>query len=254
MPKNPVTDPITDQELAFAHLILSGTMNDRRAAEAVGLSPDSASYTKAKPRVRDYMIQHRAAVMERLADQEAAGLRKLNIGRDQVLDRLWELANLSSEATKGSIAGQVKALSLIIAIEGLIPRPDHARLAALQKQFASSPVEPETAVSESPRQQHQPAAPEESADAVADTQAQNADPPASELGPRPEPARNLAEEAMLALLEHKPGPLNPFVNPEKPTRIPPASASIFDSHLDASPLLRQPFSPSLNIPAWCRRR
>jgi hypothetical protein len=37
MPKNTVTDPITDQEMAFARLILSGTMNDRRAAEAVGL-------------------------------------------------------------------------------------------------------------------------------------------------------------------------------------------------------------------------
>ena len=30
MPKNTVSDPITDQEMAFAHLIPSGTMNDRR--------------------------------------------------------------------------------------------------------------------------------------------------------------------------------------------------------------------------------
>jgi hypothetical protein len=52
MPKNTVTDPITDQEIAFAHLILSGTMNDRSAAEAAGLNPDTAAYTKSKPRVR----------------------------------------------------------------------------------------------------------------------------------------------------------------------------------------------------------
>ena len=70
-----VSDPITDQEIAFAHLILSGTMNDRRAAEAVGLNPDTAAYTKSMPRVRAYMIEHRAAVTERLVDQEAAGLR-----------------------------------------------------------------------------------------------------------------------------------------------------------------------------------
>ena len=44
MPKNPVTDPITDQEMAFAHLIVSGTMNDRRAAEAVGLNPETAAF------------------------------------------------------------------------------------------------------------------------------------------------------------------------------------------------------------------
>jgi hypothetical protein len=121
MPKNTVSDPITDQEIAFAHLILSGTMTDRRAAEAVGLNPETAAYTKAKPRVRDYMIEHRAAVRERLVDQEAEGLRQLNLGRDQILARLWELANLSPEATRGIIAGQVKALAMIVAIEGLIP-------------------------------------------------------------------------------------------------------------------------------------
>ena len=121
MPKNTVTDPITDQEMAYAHLIMSGTMNDRRAAEAVGLNPETAAYTKAKPRVRAYMNEHRAAVREKLVDQEADGLRKLNIGRDQILTRLWELATLSHEATRGIIAGQIKALSMIIAIEGLIP-------------------------------------------------------------------------------------------------------------------------------------
>jgi hypothetical protein len=135
MPKNTVSDPITDQEIAFAHLIMSGTMNDRRAAEAVGLNPDTAAYTKAKPRVRAYMIEHRAAVNEKLADQEAdlsrlprlavghaaEGLRQLNLGRDQILARLWELANLSHEVTRGSIAGQVKALAMIVAIEGLNP-------------------------------------------------------------------------------------------------------------------------------------
>jgi hypothetical protein len=32
------------------------------------------------------------------------------IDRDQVLSRYWELANLDPETTKGSIAGQLKAL------------------------------------------------------------------------------------------------------------------------------------------------
>src|ERR1700730_17056620 len=121
MPKNTVSDPITDQEMTFAHQIMSGTMNDRSAAEAAGLNPDTAAYTKAKPRIRDYMSKHRAAVTEKLADQEAQGLRKLNLGRDQILNRLWELATLSHEVTRGAITGQIKALSMIIAIEGLIP-------------------------------------------------------------------------------------------------------------------------------------
>ncbi len=37
MPKNAATAPLTRQEIAFAHLVLSGTMTDRRAAETVGL-------------------------------------------------------------------------------------------------------------------------------------------------------------------------------------------------------------------------
>ncbi len=141
MPKNTVSDPITDQEMAFAHLIMSGTMNDRRAAEAVGLNPETAAYTKAKPRVRAYMIEHRAAVRERLVDQEAEGLRKLNLGRDQILARLWELATLSHEVTRGIIAGQIKALSMIVAIEGLIPRT--AASPHPRPQPAAPPVEPD---------------------------------------------------------------------------------------------------------------
>jgi hypothetical protein len=121
MPKNKVSDPITDQEIAFARLVLSGAMTDRRAAEAVGLNPDSAAYTKSKPRVRDYMFQHRAAVQQQLVQQEADGLHRLNLDREQVLARLWQIANLSPEMTRGSVTGQVKALSMIVAMENFIP-------------------------------------------------------------------------------------------------------------------------------------
>jgi hypothetical protein len=140
MPKNQVSDPITDQEIAFAHLVLSGTMTDRRAAEAVGLNPDTAAYTKAKPRVRAYMLEHRAAMHEQLLQQETERLRRLNLGREQVLARLWEIANLSADMTRGSITGQVKALSMIIAIEGLIPDP---RACSSQKMSASPTAVPD---------------------------------------------------------------------------------------------------------------
>ena len=81
MPKNKVIDPITDQEIAFARLILSGAMTDRHAAEAVGLNPDSAAYTKSKPRVRAYMLEHRAAVEQQLVQKERLfGGRRLTAG------------------------------------------------------------------------------------------------------------------------------------------------------------------------------
>jgi hypothetical protein len=81
------------------------------------------------------MLEHRAALQQQLVQKEAdlsrlprlavgravEGLHRLNLDREQVLARLWEIANLSSEITRGSITGQVKALSMIVAMQGLIP-------------------------------------------------------------------------------------------------------------------------------------
>ena len=140
MPKNKVSDPITDQEIAFARLVLSGTMTDRRAAEAVGLNPDSAAYTKSKPRVRAYMLEHRAAVQQQLVQQEAEGQHRLNLDREQVLARLWEIANLSPEVTRGSITGQVKALSMIVAMQNFIP---DSPTTSSEKKSPPAPIPPQ---------------------------------------------------------------------------------------------------------------
>ena len=140
MPKSKVIDPITDQEIAFARLVLSGGMTDRQAAEAVGLNPDSAAYTKAKPRVRDYMLQHRAAVQQQLVQQDAEGQHRRNLDREKVLDRLWEIANLSPEMTRNSITGQVKCLAMIVAMHNFIP--DRRTLSAEKNPpLASAPPE-----------------------------------------------------------------------------------------------------------------
>ena len=139
MPKNNVSDLITDQEIAFAHLILSGTMTDQRAAEAVGLNPNIASYTKSKPCVRAYMLEHRALMQQQIVEQETEGLRRLNPSREQVLARLWEFANMGPEITRGSITGQVKAISMIVAIEGLIP---DRRAGSTQQNPAPPPTKP----------------------------------------------------------------------------------------------------------------
>jgi hypothetical protein len=147
MPKNKVSDPITDQEMAFARLVLSGAMTDRQAAEAVGLKPDSAAYTKSKPPVRAYMLEHRAAVQQQLVQQEAdlsrravEGLHRLNLDREQVLNRLWELAKLSPEMTRGSITGQVKAISMIVAMQNFIPDRRTVDRLAISSEMKSAPA------------------------------------------------------------------------------------------------------------------
>ena len=230
MPKNPVTDPITDQEMAFAHLILSGTMNDRRAAEAVGLNPDTAAYTKSKPRVRAYMTEHRAAVREKLVDQEAGRLRNLNLGRDRILTRLWELAALSSEATRGSIAGQIKALSMISAIEGFIPSAtkNDRRLSPSATQPVAMPRNAQ--IDDSGwRPRDQPAAAE-----------QPADPPASA------PTEPVAPRVPQPPLAHDAGQLNPFVIPQPRNRVPVPTTSFFNVALDAINSVKLPYSAKLS--------
>jgi hypothetical protein len=151
MPNNEVSDPITDQEIAFAHLVLSATMTDRQAAEVAGLDPDTAADTKAKPQVHAYMLEHRAAVREQLVQTETdlsrravEGLHRTNIGRERVLTRLWTIANLSPEMTRSSVTGQVKALSMIIAIECLIP---DRRAGSLDNKSVPPPAKPNTYVS-----------------------------------------------------------------------------------------------------------
>jgi hypothetical protein len=244
MPKNKVTDLITDQEMAFAHLIMSGTMNDRRAAEAVGLNPDTAAHTKAKPRVRAYMAEHRAAVSERLVDQEAEGLRRLNLGRDQILTRLWELATLSHEATRGTIAGQIKALSMIVAIEGLIP---DRRFSPPATQPAAPPVAADIYTAEWLRKQQ--LASEDPGDPVA---AQKTQPPAPQVShpehapePPAEPAPKTTNDLSFSNLgRNQTSPLNPFIKPEALNRVPDATSFAFDAVLDRANPIRLSFSPN----------
>jgi hypothetical protein len=145
MPQNNITDPITDQEIAFACLILLGTMTDRRAAEAVGLNPDTAAYTKSTPRVSAYMLEHRATVQQHCVEPDTEELRRFNQGRERVLARLWQIADLAPEMTRNGVSAQVKALSMIIAIEGLIL---DRRAVPAQNKPAPPPVKPPFYVSE----------------------------------------------------------------------------------------------------------
>ncbi len=219
MPKSKVSDPITDQEIAFARLILSGTMTDRRAAEAVGLNPNSAAYTKSKPRVRDYMLEHRAAVQQQLVQQEADGQRRLNLDREQVLTRLWEIANLSPEMTRGSVTGQVKALSMIVAMENFIP---DRRATSSEKKSAPPPVHAEIYASAWRREQQ-----------------------TKTIDPQPNPEDSPARPGSVAEAPPDPGPSHPtFANRVTSSEASPAPSYV---PLFASvPDTRVPFSIKKN--------
>jgi hypothetical protein len=192
MPKSKVSDPITDQEITYARLILNGKMSDQQAAEAAGLNPTTAAYTKAKPRVQAWMQEHRALMQKQILDQEADDLRRKSEVREKVLARLWEIANLSHEETRGNITSQMKALAMIVAIEGLIP---DRRAASAQKTVApSTPHRIYQAEWLRKRNAHPPSGPaipenhqEHEPDTVETTTAPEAPNPSPEPAPDPTP-------------------------------------------------------------------
>ena len=243
MPKNNVNDLITDQEMAIARLIHSGTMTDRHAAEAAGLNPDTAAYIKSKPRVRAYKLEHHAAVQQQLVEQDTEQRRRLTLNRDRVLARLWEIADLDPEQTRNGMSAQVKALSMIIAIEGLIP--DRRAVSAPSKP-APAPVNPPFYVSEWMRaqqnkqsvdpqplpSQEETAAPEpQSAPRWADDPAPIPDPPPTELSSS-RPERSVVEGPAV------PGPLETSQTTSSLPRVPMADY--------VAPDTRRPFSIDKN--------
>jgi hypothetical protein len=228
MPDN--NDPITEQETAFAHLILSGTMTDRQAAEAVGLNPETAVEIKSRPRVSDYILKLRAAVQQQPVEQ-------FNVSRDQVLTRLWAIANMEPERTRNSMSSQVKAISMIVAIEGLIPDRRVARRAVSENQPAPPPVPPDfykaawlrnqqngKNVDPQPSPASQEARQESAPGSTDDT------PPVS--NPTPDPTPNRAESSFFG------APLNPSQTTSSVSRVPMADY--------CAPDTRAPFSRQKN--------
>ena len=220
MPKNQVSDLITDQEIAFANLVLSGEMTDRRAAEAVGLNPETAAYTKGKPRVREYMIERRAALHEQRVQQETEELRRQNQSRERVLARLWNIADLAPEMTRNSMSAQIKALSMIVAIERMIPdRRTHSA------QNRSTP--PQTDTAESLREQQGKASgPQANPDLV----------PGQDAPGFPDPVPSAAADELSEL-----GP-NPglSLDPSDPTLVHPVSPSGANPSSPQAPVEKKP--------------
>jgi hypothetical protein len=146
-------------------------------------------------------------------------MRPFTVGRDQVLTRLWEIANMGPERTRNSMSAQVKAISMIVAIEGLIPDKR-----AVQNQPAPPPVHPGFYKAAWLRQQEgestdpQPAqAREEGPASEPQSAPAQADEPHHPVStPTPNPTPNLGESAFSVR------PLNPSQTTSPVPRVPMA--------------------------------
>jgi hypothetical protein len=107
----------------------------------LNFSTNGATMPKNKAAGHAYIQEHQPPAQQEPVEQSTADHpRPFTITRDQILTRLWEIAHISPEITRGSLVGQVKALSMIVAIEGLIP---DRRATSPRNQPAPPPVTPD---------------------------------------------------------------------------------------------------------------
>jgi hypothetical protein len=172
------------------------------------------------------MLNHRAAMQQQLVEQDTDEPRRFSVGRDQVLTLLWDIANMEPERTRNSMSAQVKAISMIVAIEGLIPA---RRAVSAQKQPVPPPDPPAFYKAEwlrnqqngknvDPEQQSAPGPVEEPTSPISD--------------PTPHPTPNLSESALLA------SPVNSTQATSAVPRVPMAD--------HCAPDTRQPFKIEKN--------
>jgi hypothetical protein len=181
-----------------------------------------------------------------VTDPITEGLPRLNPSRDQVLTRLWELANLGPEITRGSITGQFKALVMIISIEGLIP---DRRAASARNKPAPPPVtaqiyeaawrtqQPGQNVDPQPTPPPSNCHPDRSDQSRPAVEAQRRDPRFSQSapGPTPEPT-DVAEPTVFA------APVNPSPKASLAPRVPMADHFAPDTRVPFS-IKKNPFGP-----------
>jgi len=91
-----------------------------------------------KNEVTDLITDQEADLPQPAVEKQRSKEERREQVREQILDRLWEIAAMAPERTRNSITGQVKALSMIAAIEGFIPE----RRAASSEKKSAPPLPP----------------------------------------------------------------------------------------------------------------
>lgn len=108
---------LTEQEKTFIHLSMK--LGEEKAASTLGLKPDDVAKLKKSKPVQDYLKQYRHHFLREMARYELNRITQLPVSREDVVARLLALSLTPPEETKGTINGQVEALSTISEILGL---------------------------------------------------------------------------------------------------------------------------------------
>jgi len=171
-------------------------------------------------------------VTDLITDQDTQEQLRFSVGRDKVLARLWDIANMDPERTRNSMSAQVKAISMIVAIEGLIPDRKTNRAVSAQNQSAPPPTQPPFYVSACARTPH----------------------PAESVHPQPPPApqpEEAQQEGPDSKQQSAPGRVDdpPPPGPDPILDFSASSpASLDASQTTSSPLSRSSWVPDSRVP------
>jgi hypothetical protein len=151
-----------------------------------------------------------------------------NVSRGQILTRLWEIANINPELTRNSLVGQLKALSMVVAIEGLIPD----RRAASSRDKSAPPPEPVN-IYEAEWLRNQRAGKHVDPEPAPSQQETSPDGPPPTTEPIPAPAS--------AARQHQVAPVNATPTPSLTPRVPMADHFAPDTRVPFS-IKKNPFA------------
>lgn len=102
---------LSPEEDAIVQAVMGLGMED--AAMRLGMRTTEIETVLNRSHVQRFMLDFRREFSRRLARRRVSMLVRKGVTRENVLERLMELANLDPEETKGSIIGQVKALEAL---------------------------------------------------------------------------------------------------------------------------------------------
>lgn len=113
---------LTMDERACVHISMEESRE--KAAIRLGWTIEQVLDCLKQPHVKMYAIEYQQQFMKSLASNRIKALTKVGINRTAIQERLMQLANLQPSETKGSIEGQVKALTQLANILGLTSKDD----------------------------------------------------------------------------------------------------------------------------------
>jgi hypothetical protein len=112
---------LTEQERIVAHYCIKhGTKHGPEiAARELGATVADVRHVMKRPEIQRYIQQYNHAFLKEVARYELSQITKYPVSRDDIIGRLYMLSLTPPEETKGTIDGQVSAMSAIVDLLGL---------------------------------------------------------------------------------------------------------------------------------------